>query len=94
MKIYYLRLTAFACDACNGPVIAGSFATRETEIQRETDIQDIGLVCLSYRKQYISLPTTRPIRHMSPLEWDSRAPVPKQRVSAREQGSVVEDYIQ
>ena len=71
-QIHYLHLAAFTCEACNGPVISGSFATRETEIQRETDIQEIGSVCLSYRKQYISIPASRPMRHIAPLEWNSR----------------------
>ena len=54
MQRHYLHLAAFICEVCNGPVISGSFATRETEIERETDIQEIGSVCLSCRKQYDS----------------------------------------
>ena len=38
MTTHYLHLCAYTCVACNGPVISGSFTTRETEIQRETDI--------------------------------------------------------
>ena len=94
MKTHYLHLAAFTCDACNGPVISGSFATRETEIQRESDIQEIGSVCLACGEQYSSLPTSRPIRHMSPLEWGSREPVAKPGTSVLEPGSVVKHYIQ
>jgi hypothetical protein len=95
MQTHYLHLAAFTCDACNGPVISGSFATRETEIQRESDIREIGSVCLSCRKQYSSLPASRPVRHMAPVEWESREPASKeQNVSAREPVSVVKHYIQ
>jgi hypothetical protein len=94
MPIHYLHLAAFICEACNGPVISGSFATRETEIQRESDIREIGSICLYCGKHFSSLPTSRPVRHMAPLEWGSREPALKQKVSAREPGSVVKDYIQ
>jgi hypothetical protein len=94
MPTHYLHLAAFTCEACNGPVIAGSFATRETETQRESDIRDIGSFCLSCGKQFDSLPTSRPVRHIAPLEWSSREPALKEKVSAREPDSVVKHYIQ
>ena len=49
MRRHYLHLAAFDCAACNGPVISGSMATRETDIQRETGIKQIGAICLSVR---------------------------------------------
>ena len=94
MRTHYLHLAAFTCEACNGPVISGSFATRETEIQRESDIRDIGSFCLSCGKQFDSLPTSRPVRYIAPLEWESRAPTLKQKASAQESGSVVKHYVQ
>ncbi len=71
MKTHYLSLSAFSCVECNGPVISGSIATRETEIQRETDVRQIGSVCLACRRQYGSLPTSRAVRHIAPFEWIS-----------------------
>jgi len=94
MQTHYLHLAAFTCDACNGPVIAGSFATRETEIERETDIREIGAVCLLCRKQYGSFPASRSVRHLAPVEWGSREPAPKHQVSDPEPESVVKHYIQ
>ena len=94
MPTHYLHLAAFTCDACNGPVISGSFATRETETQRESDIQNIGSICLSCGKQFTSLPTSC-VRQIAPLEWVSREPAPKQqKISVPEPGSVVKHYIQ
>ena len=39
MKIQYLHLSAYSCDKCTGPVVAGSLAVRENEISKETDIR-------------------------------------------------------
>lgn len=94
MPTHYLHLAAFTCDACNGPAVLGSFATRETETQRETNIQEIGSVCLCCGKRFSSLPVSQTIRRMAPLEWDSRETAPKQKVLAREPGSIVKHYIQ
>jgi hypothetical protein len=69
MRTHYLRLCAYVCVGCNGPVISGSFAIRETEIQRETDIRHIGSICLSCGKRYGSPPTSRAVSHIAPIEW-------------------------
>ena len=69
MTTHYLHLCAYTCVACNGPVISGSFTTRETEIQRETDIRQIGSICLSCGKRYGSPPTSRAVSHIAPIEW-------------------------
>ena len=47
MRKQYLHLSAYPCDACAGPVIAGSLAVRENEISKETDIRPVGAICLS-----------------------------------------------
>jgi hypothetical protein len=47
MRTQYLRLIAFVCDECGGPVVSGSTAVRENEISRETGIQEVGAICLS-----------------------------------------------
>jgi len=45
-ETYYLHLSAFPCEKCNGPVIAGSLGTRHDHISKETDIRKIGAACI------------------------------------------------
>jgi hypothetical protein len=69
MKKHYLHLSVYRCDKCEGPVVAGSVATRENEISRETDKREVGAICLScgYRQ---SVATDRvPVRHVLPMDW-------------------------
>jgi len=47
MKTYYLHLRAFSCDLCQGPVVTGSTAVRERDIEKETEITEVGAICLS-----------------------------------------------
>jgi hypothetical protein len=47
MKQQYLHLSAYSCDKCAGPVVAGSIAERENEISQETGLRDVGAICLS-----------------------------------------------
>ena len=71
MRTNYLHLSAFTCDECDGPVISASRSTRETEIQRATDIRQIGSVCLLCGKRYVGLPSSGIVRHIAPFEWHS-----------------------
>jgi len=59
MKKQYLHLSAYPCDLCAGPVIAGFFSVRENEISKATEITQAG--------------ATEPARarHLSPVEWDA-----------------------
>jgi hypothetical protein len=70
MKKHYLHLSAYPCDACAGPVIAGSTAVRENEISKETDIRRVGAICLScgHRQDKASAPAR--VRHLLPIAWD------------------------
>ncbi len=47
MRTHYLHLSAYSCDNCGGPVVAGSIAVRENEISKETDVREVGAICLS-----------------------------------------------
>src|SRR5512140_2811181 len=68
MKRQYLHLSVHRCESCNGPVLAGSLAIRESEITQESDIRYVGAACLCCgTKQDIC---TTPIRHLMPTEWD------------------------
>ncbi len=71
MKKHYLHLSAYPCDTCAGPVIAGSTAVRENEISKETGIRRVGLpVCLScgHRQETATEPAR--VRHLLPIAWD------------------------
>jgi hypothetical protein len=71
MKKHYLHLSAFPCDACAGPVIAGSTAVRESEISKETDIRTVGIpICLAcgHRQDHASEPARA--RHLLPIAWE------------------------
>ena len=75
MKKQYLHLSAYPCDSCSGPVIAGSLAVRENEISKETNIRSVGSICLScgLRQSPPSAPAR--VRHLLPMEWDSAGAV-------------------
>jgi hypothetical protein len=71
MRKHYLHLSAYACDTCAGPVIAGSTAVRENEISKETDIRRVGTpICLScgHRQETATEPAR--VRHLLPISWD------------------------
>ena len=44
---HYLHLSAFPCEKCNGPVIAGWLGTRNDDISQETDIRKVGAACIA-----------------------------------------------
>jgi RNase P subunit RPR2 len=71
MKRHYLHLSAYFCDKCGGPVIAGATAVRENEISRETDVQQVGAICLScgHRQNQATKPGFT--RHFPPTQWDA-----------------------
>ena len=69
MRKQYLHLSTYPCDMCAGPVVSGSLAVRENEISRETDIRQIGAICISCgHRQSEAIEPTR-VRHLPPLEW-------------------------
>jgi hypothetical protein len=70
VRKHYLHLSAYPCGACAGPVIAGSTAVRENEISKETDIRQVGAICLSCgRRQEAAIEAAR-VRHLLPIAWD------------------------
>jgi len=70
MKKQYLHLSAYSCDKCAGPVIAGSIGVRENEISKETDIRQVGAICLSCGQR--QSPATGPglTRSFPPMLWE------------------------
>jgi hypothetical protein len=70
MKRHYLHLSAYPCDACEGPVIAASTAVRESEICKETDIKHIGAICLLCGRRQAKATEPARARHLPPIQWD------------------------
>lgn len=70
MKKQYLHLSAYSCDKCAGPVIAGSIGVRENEISKETDIRGVGAICLScgHRQSKATAPCAT--RSFPPMQWE------------------------
>jgi hypothetical protein len=71
MRRYYLHLSAYPCDTCAGPVIAGSTAVRENEISKETGIMPVGAaMCLSCGHRQSGPTEPARARYLLPIEWD------------------------
>lgn len=70
MRKHYLHVRAYTCDKCRGPVISGSTAVRENEISKETQITQVGAICLScgHRQDRATAPSDR--RDFPPVRWD------------------------
>jgi hypothetical protein len=71
MRRQYLHLSAYPCDSCAGPVLAGSLAVRENEISKETDIRSVGSICLSCGHRQSAPTEPARVRHLLAMEWDS-----------------------
>ena len=71
MRTQYLHLSAFLCSECNGPVVSGSTAVRENEISRETDIQEVGAICLSCGQRPNRGTTPSGVHDFPPVLWDA-----------------------
>jgi hypothetical protein len=83
MKTHYLRLVAFECEKCMGPVVSGSTTMRESEISKETEIQEVGAICLScgHRPDRGAEPSD--VHNFPPVLWDTpKAPRVDHMVSA------------
>jgi hypothetical protein len=70
MKKQYLHLSAYGCDVCSGPVIAGSVAVRENEISKEIDVRQVGAICLTCGHRQDPGADAGRIRHFFPIEWN------------------------
>jgi hypothetical protein len=71
MRKQYLHLSAYACDLCGGPVVAGAVAVRENEISKETDRRLVGAICLSCGHRQTGPTEPGRARHFFPIEWDA-----------------------
>jgi hypothetical protein len=67
---HYLHISASRCKECRGPVIAGWTGTKQSDIERETEITPIGLVCLSCgAKPERTAPRDAEL-YFRPVEWE------------------------
>ncbi len=71
MKKPYLHLSAYPCDKCAGPVIAGAIAVRENEISKETDIREVEAICLSCGHRQNKATEPGPTRYFPLTQWES-----------------------
>lgn len=69
MSKQYLHLSAYSCDKCHGPVVSASLAVRENAISKETDIRQVGAMCLACGQRQHNAIGTVGVRHFSPVEW-------------------------
>ena len=65
----YLHLTAYACDKCKGPVVAGLLAVRETAVSKEPQVRLLPGVCLGCGNKQDRLPEAGTVRGFLPVEW-------------------------
>jgi hypothetical protein len=70
MRRQYLHLSASSCDNCTGPVVSGLLTVRENEISKETDVRQVGAMCLSCGHRPFDPAGTAGVRHFSPVEWE------------------------
>jgi hypothetical protein len=66
---HYLHLSAFLCEKCNGPVIAGSLGTRLDDITQETDIRKIGAACIACGFRVEMIAELSAEHRFRPVEW-------------------------
>jgi len=70
MQKHYLHLSAYPCDECAGPVVAGWLAMRENEISKETGIRQVGAICLACGRRQSQPAEAERARHLLPMEWN------------------------
>jgi hypothetical protein len=70
MRTQYLHVSAYSCERCRGPVISGSTAVRENEISKETQVKQVGAICLPCGHRQSRASGTGGTRHFPRVEWD------------------------
>src|ERR1041385_7384384 len=69
MRTQYLHISAYSCDRCQGPVISGSTAVRENEISKETEVKQVGAVCLSCGHRQSKATGCGDTHDFPPIQW-------------------------
>ena len=73
MRRHYLHLSAYACDKCAGPVVAGWTGVRENEISQETDVCEVGAICLSCAHRQTKATEPGATHNFPPMQWKAGA---------------------
>ena len=68
-ETHFLHLSAFPCEKCSDPVIAGWLGTRCDDISRETNIRNVGATCIAcgFRPGIVAEPSVD--HRFRPVEW-------------------------
>lgn len=82
MRKQYLHLSAYPCDKCHGPVVAGSLGVRENEISKETDIRHVGAICLSCGHRQSKGTDMDNTRNFPPARWESVETIDASHITA------------
>ena len=69
MKRQYLHLSTYSCDKCRGPVVSGFIAVRENEISKETEIRQVGAICISCGHRQNKATEPARARYLPQIEW-------------------------
>jgi hypothetical protein len=75
VRKHYLHLSVFQCSDCSGPVVSGSIAVRENEISKETEVSEVGAICLSCGHRQIHASDGSLARNFPPVLWDPTQPI-------------------
>jgi hypothetical protein len=71
MRKQYLHVSVHSCNKCQGPVVSASLAVRENVISKETDIRQVGAICLSCGLRDHNANGGVNVRHFPPMEWEA-----------------------
>jgi hypothetical protein len=82
MRKQYLHLSVYSCDSCHGPVVSASLAVRENAISKETDIRQVGVICLSCGHRQDRAAEPGRARHLMPMEWEPADEIPRRLTTA------------
>ncbi len=67
---HYLHIAVSRCKQCQGPLIDGWAGTKNSDIERETEIKPIGLMCLSCGAQPERTTSRDAEVFFRPVEWE------------------------
>jgi hypothetical protein len=70
MRTQYLHVSAYSCERCRGPVISGSTTVRENETSKETEVKQVGAICLSCGHRQSKGTGHSGTRDFPPVQWD------------------------
>lgn len=72
MRKQYLHVSVHPCSKCQGPVVSASLAVREDVISKETDIRQVGAICVSCGlRDHHNANGEVTVRHFPPMEWEA-----------------------